>query len=59
MVKVSLFTGYNVKKDENVLGKKYATEDFIKRHGYKPVEGSEIEVGENEVDTEGFYVPRI
>jgi hypothetical protein len=57
MVKVWVYTEADVGKSGSDQSSRYATDEFIKRHKCRRIEGSEIEVGDNEVDSEGRYVP--
>jgi hypothetical protein len=58
MVKVWVYTEADTGKGESDQSSKYATDEFITRNKCRRIEGSEIEVGENEIDSEGRYAPR-
>jgi hypothetical protein len=58
MVKVWVYTKGDPAKVESDQSSNYATDEYIKRNKLRRIEGSEIEVGENELDREGRYVPR-
>jgi hypothetical protein len=58
MVKVWVYTEADLATGESDQSSNYATDEFIKRNKCRRIEGSEIEVGENELDSEGRYVPR-
>jgi hypothetical protein len=58
MVRVWLYTEADTGKLESEGSGGYATDEFIKRNKCRRIEGSEIEVGDSEIDSEGRYVPR-